>query len=108
MVGAILNSLALLPALLLLLFLNHDYHLSSKEGVFALFGTAGALLFVSGMFSGWVAVGQIRRSAGRLYGLRLAVFDGLLFPLMVLDIAILTVGANFVPVVNRAPGTALK
>jgi predicted Ser/Thr protein kinase len=34
---------------------------------------------------GWVAVSQIRRSAGRLHGLWLAVFDGLLFPLLALD-----------------------
>jgi len=32
----------------------------------------------------WIAVSQIRRSAGRLHGLGLAVFDGLLFPLLVL------------------------
>ena len=30
---------------------------------------------------GWLAVAQIRRSAGKLHGLWLAVFDGLLFPL---------------------------
>jgi hypothetical protein len=35
---------------------------------------------------GWMAVGRIRRSGGRLYGLGLALFDGLLFPLLVLDI----------------------
>ncbi len=34
---------------------------------------------------GWIAVSQIRRSAGRVYGLGLAVFDGLLFPLLALD-----------------------
>jgi hypothetical protein len=34
---------------------------------------------------GWIAVTQIRRSAGRLYGMGLAVFDGLLFPLLALD-----------------------
>ncbi len=34
---------------------------------------------------GWVAVAQIRRSAGKIYGLGLAVFDGLLFPLLALD-----------------------
>ncbi len=34
---------------------------------------------------GWVAVAQIRRSAGKLHGLWLAVFDGLLFPLLALD-----------------------
>ena len=42
---------------------------------------------------GWVAVSQIRRSAGKLHGLWLAVFDGLLFPLLVLDAGIwLSVG----------------
>jgi serine/threonine protein kinase/tetratricopeptide (TPR) repeat protein len=34
---------------------------------------------------GWVAVGQIRRSAGRLGGLKLALFNGLLFPLLLFD-----------------------
>jgi len=34
---------------------------------------------------GWIAVAQIRRSEGRLYGLGLALFDGLLFPLLALD-----------------------
>jgi len=33
---------------------------------------------------GWIAVTQIRRSAGKLYGLGLAVLDGLLFPLLAL------------------------
>jgi predicted Ser/Thr protein kinase len=37
---------------------------------------------------GCVALVQIRRSAGRLYGLRLAMFDALLFPLLVLDFAV--------------------
>lgn len=34
---------------------------------------------------GCVALGQIRRSAGRLYGLKLALFDALLYPLLLLD-----------------------
>jgi serine/threonine protein kinase len=37
---------------------------------------------------GWAAVGKIRRSAGRLHGLWLAAFDGLLFPLLALDAVI--------------------
>ncbi|HEV7403058.1 MAG TPA: protein kinase [Chthoniobacteraceae bacterium] len=37
---------------------------------------------------GWMAVAQIRRSGGKLYGLGLGVFDGLLFPLLVLDAVI--------------------
>ena len=46
-------------------------------------------LLISSAF-GWIAVRQIRHSAGRLHGLRLAVFDGLLFPLLALDAAIFT------------------
>ncbi len=38
---------------------------------------------------GWIAVSQIRRSAGKLHGMWLAVFDGLLFPLLVLDALII-------------------
>ncbi|MEO7297940.1 MAG: serine/threonine-protein kinase, partial [Verrucomicrobiota bacterium] len=34
---------------------------------------------------GWISVTQIRHSAGKLYGMGLAVFDGLLFPLLALD-----------------------
>jgi thioredoxin-like negative regulator of GroEL/predicted Ser/Thr protein kinase len=37
---------------------------------------------------GWLAAAQIRRSAGGLHGLELAVFDGLLFPLLGLDVLI--------------------
>ena len=37
---------------------------------------------------GWLAVKQIRRSEGRLRGRWLAVFDGLLFPLLCLDACI--------------------
>ena len=44
-------------------------------GVVAPFGTT---------ILGWIATAQIRHSAGKLYGLGLAVFDGLLFPLLTL------------------------
>lgn len=37
---------------------------------------------------GWIAVWQIRRSAGKLRGMRLAVFDGLFFPLLLLVVAV--------------------
>ncbi|MGA2683902.1 MAG: DUF4019 domain-containing protein [Verrucomicrobiota bacterium] len=37
---------------------------------------------------GWLAVAQIRRSEGRLRGLEVAVFDGLLFSLLGLDVLI--------------------
>ena len=44
---------------------------------------------------GWVAVSQIRRSAGRLHGLSLAVADGLLFPLAILGGAMVWVWVTF-------------
>jgi serine/threonine protein kinase len=50
-----------------------------------LLGLPGAL---GATILGWLAVSQIRRSAGKLHGLWLAVFDGLLFPLLVVDGAI--------------------
>ena len=40
---------------------------------------------------GWIGVTQIRHSAGKLYGLGLAVFDGLFFPLLALDALIVAV-----------------
>jgi predicted Ser/Thr protein kinase len=45
-------------------------------------GIAGWSATLGATILGWVAVLQIRRSAGKLYGLGLAVFDGLLFPLI--------------------------
>jgi tRNA A-37 threonylcarbamoyl transferase component Bud32 len=40
---------------------------------------------------GWISVTQIRRSAGKLHGMWLAVFDGLLFPLLALDALIVSI-----------------
>jgi signal peptidase I len=37
---------------------------------------------------GWIAVSQIRRSAGKIHGLWLAIFDGLFFPLLAFDFVI--------------------
>ena len=51
-------------------------------GVTAPFGTT---------LLGAISISQIRHSAGRLYGLGLAVFDALLFPLLALYLLILTV-----------------
>ena len=58
--------------------------------VFNLFGQPVlALTAIPGTtLLGWIAVAQIRRSAGELHGLWLAVFDGLVFPLLALGAAI--------------------
>jgi len=51
-------------------------------GLLILGGVLCAFCFI---LLGWVAISQIRRSPGKLYGMGLAVFDGLLFPLLALD-----------------------
>lgn len=53
-------------------------------------GIAGftGLVFVAPLITsvlGWTAVAQIRRSEGRLAGIELALFDGLFYPLLILD-----------------------
>jgi len=55
--------------------------------LFSIVGLMGLVLIAPLLTSvlGWVAVAQIRRSEGRLCGLKLALFDGLLFPLLLLD-----------------------
>ena len=56
------------------------------------------LLAVGGPFGttilGWLAVAEISRSQGRVHGLQLAVFDGLMYPLMALS-AILSGGVTY-------------
>jgi serine/threonine protein kinase len=52
---------------------------------------AGAVIFLGlaapfgTTILGWIAVSQIRNSGGKLYGMWLALFDGLIFPLLALD-----------------------
>jgi predicted Ser/Thr protein kinase len=65
--------------------------------LYCLAGVFGATLF------GWMAVSQIRQSAGRIRGLKLAVFDGLLFPLLFLDVLIFSVIAFVVRVFASRP-----
>jgi serine/threonine protein kinase len=58
-----------------------------------LFAMLQALLFWAAPLGvtilGWISVSQIRRSAGKLHGMWLAVFDGMLLPLLALDVLIL-------------------
>ncbi|MCF7674493.1 MAG: serine/threonine protein kinase [Akkermansiaceae bacterium] len=65
---------------------------AGTDGVWHLVGGApGMPMMALGLASmigttilGWIAVSQIRRSAGRIHGLELAVFDGLLVPVLML------------------------
>ncbi len=59
---------------------------------------------------GWIGVTQIRRSGGKLYGLGLAVFGGLFFPLLALDALIIAVdlsGRQHVTGPGLTPGVTM-
>jgi len=55
----------------------------------------GVLCLSLSTLLGWVAISQIRRSAGKLRGLGLAVFGALLFPLLLLNGIIFALGVLF-------------
>jgi predicted Ser/Thr protein kinase len=70
---------------------GHPLGFAVSVGALTLIGVS-AILGTS--ILGGVAVAKIRRSGGKLYGLRLALTDALLFPLLVLDfLVIATVSA---------------
>ena len=55
------------------------------EGPSGVLGVSAALCLLTATVLGWVAVSQIRRSVEKLHGMWLAVFDGLLLPLLALN-----------------------
>ena len=57
----------------------------------------GAILALTGTILGWIAISQVRHSRGGLYGIGLAVFDGVFFPLLVLDLLIVSLFRSFLP-----------
>jgi tRNA A-37 threonylcarbamoyl transferase component Bud32 len=88
-VGASLITLAA-PAALLLFMAGHEGGTGQTPTTLGLvLGFVLVPLAIASAFGttilGWISVSQIRHSAGKLYGLGLAVFDGLLFPLLALD-----------------------
>ena len=64
-------------------------------------------LSVAGMtLLGAVAVAQVRRMPEQLYGLRLALFDALLFPLLLLDLVFGTLGGVLFVATAQGPDAA--
>jgi serine/threonine protein kinase len=79
----------------------HNASLPTHDLMRWIFGLSGLVLIAMGVIGifgttllGWMAVSQIRRSEGKLHGLGLAVFDGLLFPLLALDAGLVMIWAN--------------
>ena len=56
---------------------------------------------------GWMAVSEILRSDGRVRGLRLAVFDLLLFPLLTVNAAMIAVYARLITTIRNQPYPAM-
>lgn len=56
---------------------------------------------------GWLAVSEIQRSDGRVRGLWLAVFDGLLFPLLTVNAAMVAAYAKFISPIRHQPHPAM-
>jgi serine/threonine protein kinase len=79
LVGAIWSGIGLLTVVLAVLFELKDSLAGKMLLLIVLTAPIGTTIL------GWVAVAQIRRSAGKIYGMGLAVFDGLFFPLLALD-----------------------
>jgi len=65
---------------------------------------AGLVAVLAGTILGWIAVARIRRSAGRIRGLRLAAFEGLFLPLLTVDFFILLAWAFAVKALAASRG----
>jgi hypothetical protein len=52
--------------------------------LFAIFFILLMLITIPGVIMGWVAAGRIRRSEGKLYGMRFAAFAALFYPILLL------------------------
>ena len=82
-----------------------------RFGIFRTFGLL--IMFFPGLIGltapfgttilGWMGIAQIRKSAGRVQGLGLAVFDGVLFPLLLISGFIFTVFLFLVKLVAESP-----
>ncbi|HTY88197.1 MAG TPA: protein kinase [Candidatus Acidoferrum sp.] len=87
--AAILGAL-LIPVFFISIPFWNFGHLGGDEAlVGVIMSTLGFISIVTASVLGWVAVGQIRRSGGRLCGLWLALVDGLVLPGLVLNVLLL-------------------
>ena len=72
-------------------------------GVFTDYVALSWILASGTTILGLISIRQIRRSAGRLYGLGLALFDTLLFPLLILDGVIFLCWHGFLKTIVEKP-----
>ena len=87
--AAIMGALLIPVFFISTVFWNFGHLGGTQALVGVVMTTLGFVSIVGATILGWVSVAQIRRSGGRLYGIWLALVDGLLFPGLVLDIVLL-------------------
>jgi len=104
--GACIAPLALLAVLVATLHFAMEARVTSPGTTVRAYGIGPAVVIVlpflllglSAPFLttilGFVSIAHIRHSTGRLYGMGLALFDALLFPLLLLDVAIVCIAAS--------------
>jgi tRNA A-37 threonylcarbamoyl transferase component Bud32 len=73
------------------------------EGPSNVLAVSGGVCLLLSTFLGWLAVVQIRRSAGNARGMWLAVFNGLLLPLLALDVLLVWEAHTIVSTLNVLP-----
>jgi len=87
--SALLGAWLIVPFLLSIFF----WDFGRKGGTAALVGVTiaslGFIAILAATVLGWTALGQIRRSHGRLRGRQLAMLEGLLLPVLLVDTAII-------------------
>jgi aminoglycoside phosphotransferase (APT) family kinase protein len=85
--GAAIAGACLIPLFFASVFFWDFGHLGGLQAlVGVVLSTLGFVAILGTTILGWVAVSQIRRSKGRLYGMWLALTDGLLVPVLLLDV----------------------
>ncbi|MHC4643447.1 MAG: serine/threonine-protein kinase [Planctomycetota bacterium] len=87
-VGACLSALALFWMPAALIYVGEIHKSDVQELIMWVCILIGSTPVFCTTILGMVSIGHIRQSAGRVYGMGLALFDSLLFPLLALDVAL--------------------
>ncbi len=84
-----LGAWLILPFLLSTLFWNFGHQGGTAALVGVTIASLGFIALLATTFLGWVALGQIQRSHGRLRGRQLAMLEALCLPVLLVDTAII-------------------
>jgi len=82
---ALLGAWLIVPFLFSIFFWDFGHKGGSAALVGVTLASLGFIAILATTVLGWIALGQIRRSQGRLRGLLLAMLEGLLLPVLLMD-----------------------